>query len=113
MGSDALTVPNNRLKTLGPPTAMAPKKRITAKPNAATARRSTPRSRLPCRERSEVEVPGPASTIYRGLAAVNVAGVIVSMVFSIVLLPSLLRLVYERHVPVEEVGTVPVGQASA
>jgi hypothetical protein len=43
--------------------------------------------------------PGPASTIYRGLAAVNVAGVIVSMVFSIVLLPSLLRLVYERSVP--------------
>jgi multidrug efflux pump subunit AcrB len=41
--------------------------------------------------------PGPASTIYRGLAAVNVAGVIVSMVFSIVLLPSLLRLVYERR----------------
>ena len=45
--------------------------------------------------------PGPASTIYRGLAAVNVAGVIVSMVFSIVLLPSLLRLVYERSVPAE------------
>jgi multidrug efflux pump subunit AcrB len=41
--------------------------------------------------------PGPASTIYRGLAAVNVAGVIVSMVFSIVLLPSLLRLFYERR----------------
>ena len=41
--------------------------------------------------------PGPASTIYRGLAAVNVAGVIVSMVFSIVLLPSLMRLVYERQ----------------
>lgn len=39
--------------------------------------------------------PGPASTIYRGLAAVNVAGVIVSMVFSIILLPSLLRLFYE------------------
>ena len=38
--------------------------------------------------------PGPASTIYRGLAAVNVAGVIVSMVFSIVLLPSLLRLLH-------------------
>jgi hypothetical protein len=33
---------------------------------------------------------------------VNVAGVIVSMVFSIVLLPSLLRLVYERSVPREE-----------
>lgn len=43
--------------------------------------------------------PGPASTIYRGLAAVNVAGVIVSMVFSIVLLPSLMRLVYERRSP--------------
>jgi multidrug efflux pump subunit AcrB len=40
--------------------------------------------------------PGPASTIYRGLAAVNVAGVIVSMVFSIVLLPALMRLIYER-----------------
>jgi multidrug efflux pump subunit AcrB len=44
--------------------------------------------------------PGPASTIYRGLAAVNVAGVIVSMVFSIVLLPALMRLVYERRSPV-------------
>lgn len=43
--------------------------------------------------------PGPASTIYRGLAAVNVTGVIVSMVFSIVLLPSLMRLVYERRAP--------------
>jgi multidrug efflux pump subunit AcrB len=58
--------------------------------------------------------PGPASTIYRGLAAVNVAGVIVSMVFSIVLLPSLLRLVYERRAPAEEVSAAtPVGQASA
>jgi multidrug efflux pump subunit AcrB len=51
--------------------------------------------------------PGPASTIYRGLAAVNVAGVIVSMVFSIVLLPSLLRLVYERSVPAEEAVPAP------
>jgi predicted Na+-dependent transporter len=53
--------------------------------------------------------PGPASTIYRGLAAVNVAGVIVSMVFSIVLLPSLLRLVYERKAPAEatDVGLKP------
>jgi multidrug efflux pump subunit AcrB len=64
--------------------------------------------------------PGPASTIYRGLAAVNVAGVVVSMVFSIVLLPSLLRLVYERRVPAEEAAAAPledadssVGQASA
>jgi multidrug efflux pump subunit AcrB len=53
--------------------------------------------------------PGPASTIYRGLAAVVVAGVIVSMVFSIVLLPSLLRLAYERRAPAEEadVGLKP------
>ena len=51
--------------------------------------------------------PGPASTIYRGLAAVNVAGVIVSMVFSIVLLPSLLRLVYERSVPAEAADAQP------
>jgi multidrug efflux pump subunit AcrB len=41
--------------------------------------------------------PGPGSTIYRGLAAVNVAGVIVSMVFSVLLLPSLLRWFYARQ----------------
>jgi multidrug efflux pump subunit AcrB len=45
--------------------------------------------------------PGPASTIYRGLAAVNVAGVIVSMVFSVFLLPSLMRLMYERKAAAE------------
>lgn len=38
--------------------------------------------------------PGPGSAIYRGLAAVNVMGVVVSMVFSILLLPSLMRLLY-------------------
>jgi multidrug efflux pump subunit AcrB len=42
--------------------------------------------------------PGPASAIYRGLAAVNVAGVVVSMVFSVLLLPSLMRLLYEKRV---------------
>ncbi len=41
--------------------------------------------------------PGPGSIIYRGLAAVNVAGVIVSMVFSVLLLPSLMRLLYESR----------------
>ncbi len=45
--------------------------------------------------------PGPASVMYRGLAAVNVAGVIFSMVFSVVLLPSLLRLMY-RESPVPQ-----------
>lgn len=51
--------------------------------------------------------PGPASTIYRGLAAVNVAGVIVSMVFSIILLPSLLRLFYARHATAVVAETQP------
>ena len=36
--------------------------------------------------------PGPGSVIYRGLAAVNVGGVVVAMVFSLLLLPSLMRL---------------------
>lgn len=36
--------------------------------------------------------PGPGSVIYRGLAAVNVGGVVISLVFSLVLLPSLMRL---------------------
>ena len=40
--------------------------------------------------------PGPASAMYRGLAAVNVAGVIFSMVFSVVLLPSLMRLLHRE-----------------
>lgn len=36
--------------------------------------------------------PGPGSVIYRGLAAVIVGGIVVSMVFSLLLLPSLMRL---------------------
>jgi multidrug efflux pump subunit AcrB len=48
--------------------------------------------------------PGPASTMYRGLAAVNVAGVIFSMVFSVVLLPSLLRLLHKQ--PAQRRATV-------
>jgi multidrug efflux pump subunit AcrB len=36
--------------------------------------------------------PGPGSVIYRGLAAVIVGGVVVSMIFSLLLLPSLMRL---------------------
>jgi multidrug efflux pump subunit AcrB len=61
--------------------------------------------------------PGPASTIYRGLAAVNVAGVIVSMVFSILLLPSLMRLFYERPAfsrsPSPSASPSPVGEREA
>ncbi|MBR0346565.1 MAG: efflux RND transporter permease subunit [Rudaea sp.] len=38
--------------------------------------------------------PGPGSVIYRGLAAVNVGGVVVSLIFSLLLLPSLMRLFF-------------------
>jgi len=41
--------------------------------------------------------PGPGSVIYRGLAAVNVGGVVVSLVFSLLLLPSLMRLAFPRR----------------
>jgi multidrug efflux pump subunit AcrB len=36
--------------------------------------------------------PGPGSVIYRGLAAVNIGGVVISLVFSLVLIPALMRL---------------------
>ncbi|MBS0516999.1 MAG: efflux RND transporter permease subunit, partial [Proteobacteria bacterium] len=38
--------------------------------------------------------PGPGSVIYRGLAAVNVGGVVISLIFSLLLLPSLMRLFF-------------------
>ena len=41
--------------------------------------------------------PGPGSVIYRGLAAVNVGGVVVSLVFSLLLLPALMRLSLRRR----------------
>ena len=41
--------------------------------------------------------PGPGSVIYRGLAAVNIGGVIVSLAFSLVLIPALLRLLQSRR----------------
>lgn len=40
--------------------------------------------------------PGPGSVIYRGLAAVNVGGVVISLIFSLLLMPSLMRLFFER-----------------
>jgi RND family efflux transporter MFP subunit len=40
--------------------------------------------------------PGPGSVIYRGLAAVNIGGVVVSLVFSLVLIPALIRLLHKR-----------------
>jgi multidrug efflux pump subunit AcrB len=41
--------------------------------------------------------PGPGSVIYRGLAAVNIGGVVVSLVFSLVLIPALMRLMQARR----------------
>ncbi|MFL6603683.1 MAG: efflux RND transporter permease subunit [Steroidobacteraceae bacterium] len=40
--------------------------------------------------------PGPGSVIYRGLAAVNIGGVVVSLVFSLVLVPALMRLLHKN-----------------
>jgi multidrug efflux pump subunit AcrB len=40
--------------------------------------------------------PGPGSVIYRGLAAVNIGGVIISLAFSLVLIPALMRLLARR-----------------
>src|SRR5215475_4536574 len=40
--------------------------------------------------------PGPGSVFHRGLAAVNIGGVVVSLVFSLVLIPALMRLLHKR-----------------
>jgi multidrug efflux pump subunit AcrB len=40
--------------------------------------------------------PGPGSVIYRGLAAVNIGGVVLSLAFSLVLIPALMRLLAAR-----------------
>src|SRR6266436_1234189 len=48
--------------------------------------------------------PGPGSVIYRGLAAVNIGGVIVSLVFSLILIPALIRLFGARHAVAEPIG---------
>ena len=45
--------------------------------------------------------PGPGSVIYRGLAAVNVGGVVISLVFSLLLLPSLMRLLTPQRKALE------------
>jgi multidrug efflux pump subunit AcrB len=48
--------------------------------------------------------PGPGSVIYRGLAAVNIGGVIVSLVFSLLLIPALIRLFGERRAATSPIG---------
>jgi multidrug efflux pump subunit AcrB len=55
--------------------------------------------------------PGPGSVIYRGLAAVNIGGVVVSLAFSLVLIPALMRLLARRRytaVTPEASDAVPV-----
>jgi Cu/Ag efflux pump CusA len=42
-------------------------------------------------------VPGSGSELYRGMAAVIVGGMLVSALFTLVLLPSLLRMNEERQ----------------
>ncbi|TDJ20114.1 MAG: efflux RND transporter permease subunit [Gammaproteobacteria bacterium] len=42
-------------------------------------------------------IPGPGTELYRGLAAVIVGGMTVSTVFTLILLPSLLRIGEQRH----------------
>jgi multidrug efflux pump subunit AcrB len=48
--------------------------------------------------------PGPGSVIYRGLAAVNIGGVIVSLVFSLILIPALIRLFGARGAVPDPIG---------
>jgi Cu/Ag efflux pump CusA len=53
--------------------------------------------------------PGPGSVIYRGLAAVNIGGVIISLAFSLVLIPALMRLAQRRtHTAVVPAGATVV-----
>ena len=47
-------------------------------------------------------IPGPGSEVYRGLAAVIVGGMTVSAVFTLVYLPSLLRLGEDAHATVSQ-----------
>jgi multidrug efflux pump subunit AcrB len=51
-----------------------------------------------------VLVPGPGSVLYRGLGTVLVGGMAVNSVFTLLLLPTLLRLIEK---PDTEIVTVP------
>src|SRR5215467_4066328 len=53
--------------------------------------------------------PGPGSVIYRGLAAVNIGGVVLSLAFSLVLIPALMRLL----APHREAAAVSAGPVLA
>jgi multidrug efflux pump subunit AcrB len=51
--------------------------------------------------------PGPGAAIYRGLAAVSVGGVALSLVFTFVLVPVLARLFERQRVAAVEPAAVP------
>jgi multidrug efflux pump subunit AcrB len=56
--------------------------------------------------------PGPGAVIYRGLAAVSVGGVALSLVFTVVLVPALLRLFHARGEHARQEAAVSFDAAS-
>ncbi|MEM7678090.1 MAG: efflux RND transporter permease subunit, partial [Myxococcota bacterium] len=58
-------------------------------------------------------VPGTGSDIYRGLAAVIVGGITVSALFTVVLMPSLLRVGGERKAPHRREGQLSTSNIEA
>ena len=60
-----------------------------------------------------VLMPGAGSAIYRGLAVVIVGGMSVSTVFTLILLPCLLRLGEGRGVGAQETGESPSADLEA
>jgi len=55
-------------------------------------------------------IPGAGTEIYRGMAAVIVGGMSVSTLFTLILLPSLLRMGEEKTMLGVESGAGPQGQ---
>ena len=53
-------------------------------------------------------VPGPGSAIYRGLAVIIVGGVLVSTLFTLVLLPALIQLGGAKETKSDDQGSKPV-----
>jgi multidrug efflux pump subunit AcrB len=51
--------------------------------------------------------PGPGAIIYRGLAAVTVGGVALSLLFTVVLVPALLRLAAHRSTDTRHAEAMP------
>jgi multidrug efflux pump subunit AcrB len=58
-----------------------------------------------------VLVPGPGAEIYRGLGAVIVGGILISHVFTLVLMPAMLRL-GEQPIALRQAPMTPARQAA-